>query len=273
MTHLEQYFRRIGYAGSSEPTLNTLTAIHRAHLRSIPYENLDIHLGRRLTLEPDHIFQKLVLEGRGGWCYEMNSLLAWALGGLGFKVEYLAGAVPRASAGPNAEGNHLVLLVHLSGGDWIADVGFGDGFLEPIPFAEGSYSQYGFEFRLERGPEPGRWTVHSHPHSAAPTYDFGLETYQLGHFQSRCNWLQTSPDSGFVRTTVCQRFVGESILTLRGATLSTVTPDGKQQQTIETEAEYAQVLRDGFGLGVDASLLWPKVWQRHLEWLATEAEG
>jgi N-hydroxyarylamine O-acetyltransferase len=209
----------------------------------------------------------------------MNSLLAWALGGLGFKVEYLAGAIPRASAGPNAEGNHLVLLVHLSGGDWIADVGFGDGFLEPIPLAEGSYNQGGFGFRLERslkperferGPEPERWILHSHPHSAAPTYDFGLEAYPLDHFQLRCHWLQTSPESGFVRTTVCQRFVGESILTLRGAILTTVTAHSKQQQTIQTEAQYNQVLRERFGLEVDTSLLWPKVWQRHQEWVESE---
>lgn len=184
--NLEAYLERIHYQGSLRPTLETLTQLHRAHLLAIPYENLDIHLGRRLGLDERGFFQKLVLERRGGWCYEMNGLFAWALRELGFQVDYLAGAVPKASAGPDAAGNHLVLLVHLPEWDFIADVGFGDGFLEPIPFRAGTYRQNGFEFRLEPDPQDGRWTVHNHAYGAAPTYDFGLEPYALSDFWPRC---------------------------------------------------------------------------------------
>lgn len=267
---LEAYLNRIGLTGPRTPTFDSLSAVHYAHLRAIPYENLDIHLGKPILLGENHFFQKLVLERRGGWCYEMNGLLAWALRELGFRLDYLAGAVPRASAGPNAGGNHLVLLVHLPEGDFIADVGFGDGFLRPIPLKEGTYVQDGFAFRLERGPEDGRWTMHNHEHGAAQTYDFSLEPHKLADFSGRCEWLQTSPESGFVGKTVCQRPVPGGVITLREAVFKRVARDGVSQRVIETEAEYDRVLREEFGLEIDVSELWPKVHRRHLEWMVTK---
>ena len=77
--NLHDYLARVGYTGALTPTRDTLFALHRAHLRAIPYENLDIHMGHALLLDEAHIFHKLVTEGRGGWCYEMNGLFAWAL--------------------------------------------------------------------------------------------------------------------------------------------------------------------------------------------------
>ncbi|MGQ0649419.1 MAG: arylamine N-acetyltransferase family protein [Gemmatimonadaceae bacterium] len=91
---LQRYLDRVDHAGAIDPTLATLVALHRAHLPAIPYENLDI-LGRELTLDPDSIFRKLVVERRGGWCYEMNGLFGRALESLGFEVRYVSGAVDR----------------------------------------------------------------------------------------------------------------------------------------------------------------------------------
>ena len=126
------YLQRIGYKGDLEPSPSTLRQLHRAHLLSIPYENLDIHLGRELSLDLNTIYQKIVLGRRGGWCFEMNALFAWALYELGFEVHLLSAAVNRHRAGDKAEGNHLTLIV-LSDEPYLADVGFGDGPLEPLP--------------------------------------------------------------------------------------------------------------------------------------------
>ncbi|HEU4743540.1 MAG TPA: arylamine N-acetyltransferase [Meiothermus sp.] len=142
-------------------------------------------------------------------------------------------------------------------------------YLEPIPFREGTYRQNGFEFRLEPGPEDERWTVHNHLYGAAPTYDFGLD-YALSDFWPRCEWLQTSPDSGFVRTTVCQRFTPESILTLRGAVFKTLALEGASQHVLKTEEEYKTAMAEVFGLEVDTSKLWPRVWARHLDWVRSQ---
>src|SRR5690349_19428106 len=121
-TQLSRYFARVGYSGDAKVSLATLRDLHRAHLLSIPYENLDIHLGVPLTLDEDRIFAKLVDERRGGWCYEMNGVLANVLETMGFDVRRVAGTVGRAAHGWRAQGNHLVLVVKLDR-PWIVDVG------------------------------------------------------------------------------------------------------------------------------------------------------
>src|SRR5437762_3314192 len=83
------YLKRIDYAGSTAPTLETLNALHQAHLYAVPFENLDIHLGRPIILEYDHLFDKIVTQRRGGFCYELNGMFAWLLRELGFEVSML----------------------------------------------------------------------------------------------------------------------------------------------------------------------------------------
>jgi len=263
---LEGYLNRIGLTGPLEPTLATLTAIHRAHLLSISYENLDIHLGRRLDLDRGRIFDKLVNHRRGGWCYEMNGLLSWALERVGFDVTLVAGAVRQDGLGKDAEGNHLVLIVRLDR-PYVVDVGFGDGFLEPLPLEEGTYAQGWLEFRLERSGD--RWVVHNHQYGTAQKFDFTLEPKQLDDFAARCHELQTSPASGFVRKTVCQRITPDGIVTLRGAILQRVTVGGVAERTVDGPADYAELLDRVFGLAIpEVGQLWDRVWSRHLAWTA-----
>lgn len=270
-SQLHRYFARIGYQGSREATLTTLRAVHRAHLLAIPYENLDIHLGLPLTLDGDAMFAKLVDERRGGWCYEMNGLLGRVLETLGFDVRYLSAAVGRAARGWRAQGNHLVLLVMLDR-RWIADVGFGSGFLTPLPLEPGSYRQDFLQYRVSR--DGAWWRVHNHPFSGADGYDFTLTPRTLDAFGAQCRELQSSPDSSFVKSTVCERFVPSGLLILRGATLREVGAGGVATRVVRDAAEFDRVLRERFDLtiaGVDA--LWPAIWARHVEWLAAQEQA
>src|SRR6185503_3263469 len=135
---LQAYLDRIGHSGPVRPDLATLKALHRAHLKAISYENLDVQLGRRVTTDPADAYAKIVERGRGGWCYEMNGLFGWALDQVGFSVMRMAGAANRELLGDLLIGNHLVLLVDLGAeGRWIADVGFGDGSIDPYPLQTG----------------------------------------------------------------------------------------------------------------------------------------
>jgi N-hydroxyarylamine O-acetyltransferase len=267
---LSEYLARIGYRGGLDPTAETLRALHRAHLLAIPYENLDIHLGRPLVLDSERVFAKLVTGRRGGWCYEMNGLFAWALGRIGFSVRLLAGAVgrDRAGTGVGAEGNHLVLLVELER-QYLADVGFGDGLLEPIPLAPGEYHQGFLRFGLERS--GARWVFHNHPHGGAASFDFTLAPHRLSDFAAKCRELQTSPASGFVQKTVCQRIFPDRIVTLRGAVLRIVSAAGVSQRVVADAGEYDAILREQFDLAIPESRdLWPRVWSRHLDWQASQ---
>ena len=268
-SQVDRYFARIGYTGPRDATLGTLRALHRAHLLAIPYENLDIHLGLPLTLDADAMFTKLVDERRGGWCFEMNGVFGRVLETLGFTVRYLSGAVGRAERGWRAQGNHLVLLVTLDR-PWIADVGFGDGFLTPLPLEVGHYRQDFLQYQVSRdGP---RWRVHNHQFGGADGFDFTLTARRLDDFANQCLELQTAPESSFVKSTVCERMLPNGILMLRGAVLREVHAEGVTTAVVESAAAFDRVLRERFDLaiaGVEA--LWPRVWARHLEWQAEQA--
>jgi N-hydroxyarylamine O-acetyltransferase len=267
---LARYLARVGYGGDLKPTLATLRELHRAHLLSISYENLDIHLGVPLTLDPQRMFAKLVDERRGGWCYEMNGVFANVLETMGFDVRRVAGTVGRAAHGWRAQGNHLVLIVTLDR-PWIVDVGFGDGFLAPLPLEPGTYSQSFLRYRVSRdGP---RWRVDNHAFGGADGFDFTLTSRTLDAFTVQCRELQTSPESGFVRTAVCERFTRDGLIMLRGATLKEVTATGVKERVLQSAGEYETTLRDRFGLDLPAAAaeLWPRVWTSHLARQAEQA--
>ncbi len=268
---LDRYFERIGYGERVDPTVEVLRAIHRAHLLAIPYENFDVHLGRPLRLELERFYAKLVADRRGGWCYEMNGLLAWALEAIGFRVRMVSGTVGRDARGDRAEGNHLVLLIDLDQ-PWVADTGFGDGFLEPVPLVEGAFSQLGLPYRLER--RGSRWLFHNQPWGGAAGFDFTTEPRALLDFSERCHELQTSPESSFVRATVCERFTPDAIVSLRGAVLRTTTADGPVDVVLTGRQAFERTVEDTFGL--DAGLigpLWPQIEARHEAWAAARAEA
>jgi len=127
---LDAYFARTGYTGPRTPTLATLNGLVAAHAQTIPFENLDVLLGRGINLEPAAVHQKLLREKRGGYCFEQNSLLLEVLEALGFAVKPISARVriqrPRDFTPPRT---HLFLRVELDGESWLADVGLGSNSL------------------------------------------------------------------------------------------------------------------------------------------------
>jgi N-hydroxyarylamine O-acetyltransferase len=267
---LEKYLQRIHYTGPRTATEETLRQLHRAHLLAIPYENLDIHLGRRLTLDTAHVYTKIIEQGRGGWCYEMNALFAWALRELGFDVTLLGSSVGKPAQGAGGDHEHLILQVQLAQ-PWLVDVGFGNGILEPLPLLPGHYRQGFLDFRLEEA--DANWFFHNHVHGGEG-YGFTLLPRQLPEFATCCHELQTSPDSGFVKTTVCHRFTTNGFVSLRGLICKHYTATGVTAEEITTPARYRQVLQETFTLApVLADTLWAQVWARHVEWKQAQASN
>ncbi|MCH1571610.1 MAG: arylamine N-acetyltransferase, partial [Longimicrobiales bacterium] len=144
--NLQAYLDRIGFVGEAQADVDTLRDLHHRHLKSVSYENLSIQLGEPVGLSPADSYAKIVEGGRGGWCYEMNGLLGWALEEIGFDVMRMAAGVLRSVRGDWSIGNHLALAVHLEDGPWLADVGFGDGLREPVPLREGPIEQAGLQY-------------------------------------------------------------------------------------------------------------------------------
>lgn len=146
---LSLFADRIGYRGSFKPTLECLTAIHQSFATSIPFENLSILMGLPIEIDPASLFQKIVIERRGGYCFELNGLMLPILRQIGFQVEPLAGRVridrPRDQEAPRT---HLFLKVKLSGSSYLFDVGIGrSSLIHPIRLVLGTIQPNGNEPR------------------------------------------------------------------------------------------------------------------------------
>jgi N-hydroxyarylamine O-acetyltransferase len=259
-----EYLDRIGFAGPVRPDEATLRALHRAHLEAIPYENLEIQLGRENALAEPAFFDKLVARRRGGWCYEMNGLLTTVLREIGFRVTRVAGGVGRQVRGDEMVGNHLVGLVDLDR-RYVVDVGLGDGPLEPFPLEEGEWCEGALRFRLERL-DDGFWRLHNHQHGQAQSFDFSEAPRELDSFADTCTLLQTADFSTFVNFAIVMRRTATGGRTLRDATYIEVDgrADERTEREITSRAEYAALVSDllGHDLGAETDTLWRRVESR-----------
>ena len=266
--NVDAYLDRLDYQGSRAPTLATLRALHQAHLLAVPFENLDIHLGHKIVLDEGQFYDKIVTRRRGGFCYELNGLFASLLRTLGFDVTLLSARVTTGKGDFGPEFDHLVLLVQIDNplqtgpaiiraeppawaeARWLADVGFGDGFRDPLRLddpepqiqAFGAYrvSANGDQWTmLERGPE-GQWN--------AEGYAFSLQPRQLAEFTAMCHWQQTAPESHFTQKRVCSRARPDGRITLSDTCLITTTQAGRQERRLGSEAEVRTILKDQFGI-------------------------
>lgn len=197
---LARYLDRIGYGGSHAPDVETLRALLHAHFLHVPFENLDIQRGVPIVVDLAANYEKLVARRRGGWCLELNGLLAWALREMDFRVEILGARVMAPSGALGDPLTHMTLLVHLDE-PWIADVGFGGGRMRaPLRLAEREPQPSG-AWSYTVANDGDHWFVSAHDpwlSATAPrTYLFTLEPRQLSDFDGACHWLQTSPRSSF----------------------------------------------------------------------------
>ena len=144
-----------------------------------------MQLGRPVTVDPAAAFDKLVTRRRGGWCYEMNGLLGWALGEIGFSVTRLASGVARPLFGDGAVGTPGPQGIDLDGGPMLADAGLGDGPLTPSAIAEGSFSVGGCAYRLE-AVEGGWWRLHNRTGANPPHFDFHLKRVDEALLRAKC---------------------------------------------------------------------------------------
>jgi N-hydroxyarylamine O-acetyltransferase len=258
------YFARIGQPAPVEadvpaPTLPLLRALHQAHLFAVPFENLSIHYAQPIVLEDDALYDKIVTRRRGGFCYELNGLFAWLLRGLGYDVTLLSAEVARAAGGFNPPFDHLTLRVHgLGGADWLADVGFGDSFWQPLRLARDVTQRDadGHRYRLRAadgvvaGAGADYWLLEREADGAEwePQYRFTLAPHALADFGDRCHYHQTSPDSSFTRKRVCSLAVPDGRITLSDLKLIETHGGARTERVLPSEDAYRATLAERFGV-------------------------
>ncbi|MBO0792302.1 MAG: arylamine N-acetyltransferase [Ktedonobacteraceae bacterium] len=244
---IQKYLERIHHQGSLAPTLQTLRALHQAHLLAVPFENLDIHLGREILLDQEAILAKVVERRRGGFCYELNSTFAWLLRALGFQVDLLSARVARADGGFSPEFDHLTLLVHLEE-DWLADVGFGDSFRLPLRMQEGLIQEQEWgRYRLEQ--EQSSWLMSVWTDGEwQPGYHFTLQPHVLSNFSAMCRYHQTSPESHFTQKRVCTIATPTGRVTLSEQRLIVTTREERTERLLTGQEAYSAALAEYFGV-------------------------
>jgi N-hydroxyarylamine O-acetyltransferase len=245
---LDAYLARVGYAGPLRPTADVLADLHLAHATRIPFENLDILLGRPIRIDLGSVQTKLVAANRGGYCFEQNTLLAAGLIRLGFRVTPLAARV-RYNTDRVLPRTHMLLKVDLADGPWLADVGFGKlGLLHPLPMAAGrEVEQFRWAYRLAREGD-GTWVLQARQGDGwLSLYAFTLEPQHPVDFEVANYYVSTHPDSRFTRMLTVQRPGPEVRHSLIDRELTT-DRGGEPEVRSVGEEELLPVLAETFGL-------------------------
>lgn len=255
---LDAYLDRIGYHGERAPTLEVLRALHRAHVTSIPFENLDAVLGVPVLLDVEAVQDKLVRSRRGGYCFEHVVLFAAVLERLGFEFSAMSGRVT-LGADKILPATHALLAVTAAddGRLWLCDVGFGCGPLEPIELADGTEVDYeGWKFRLERRPGvfgiDDWWLYQLKAGGWEDRHTFTLNPQYTIDYVVGSHYVSTHARSPFVKRPFAQRFTATHHRRLDATVLTTFRPDGSSTERKIEPAELGQVLEEEFGISVDA---------------------
>jgi N-hydroxyarylamine O-acetyltransferase len=250
--NLDGYLARLNYSAAVQPTEDGLEGLHRAQFYSIPFENFDILLGRRIDLEPSALFDKLVSRRRGGYCFELNGLFLLALKAIGFNARALLARV-HTTGTPSGRG-HQITLVSIADRDWVADVGFGNPYLHaPIPLEVDRPSDHGgrtirltnaghFGMMLQAF-KAGRWQ---------DLYSFDLQRVYPGDIAYGNHYSSTHPNSFFTYARTAILPSPNGAVTLFNQILKKRTGEVEQVQSVKEGQAYLDALKTHFGIELDA---------------------
>jgi N-hydroxyarylamine O-acetyltransferase len=244
---LNLYLKRIGLGKTQAPSLEFLADLQSWHLLSIPFEDLDIP-NKRIELNLQKIYDKIIPTKRGGFCYELNGLFHWLLTSLGFNVDMLSARVfNQQKRELGLEYDHMVLLVHLNK-DYLVDVGFGDSFRVPIEMPDGkvndisgSYKVHFVDkniFDLQRKNENG-WQLQ---------YSFSTEPKQFNDYKEMCDFQQDSPASHFRTRMLCTMATEKGRITLSNNSLTITEGNAKTKTDFKDQNDFYFLLKKHFGI-------------------------
>jgi N-hydroxyarylamine O-acetyltransferase len=243
------YLDRIGVAPPPVIDAETLGLLHRAHLAAVPFENLSIHLQEPISLAEADLLDKIVRRRRGGFCYELNGLLALALESAGAAVSRV-GARVHGKDGLSVPFDHLALIVRPADGSgpWLADVGFGSHSVYPLLLAD----------RGEQRDPAGTFQLAEASHGdldvlmdGKPQYRVELRERSLSDFAPTCWWQQTSPQSHFTQSTICSRMTDDGRVSISGRTLIETRNGERTECQLGSDDAVLAAYREHFGVVLD----------------------
>ena len=242
------------YSEPVKPDAETLRGLHLAHMLNIPFENLDIGLKRPIQLSEEALWRKIVVNKRGGFCYELNGLFARLLQEIGFDVTYLNARVFNQEGKPGIEFDHLALLVTIPSlpTRWLADVGFGDSSNQPLSLEERGEQVQGLRaYRLEQTPEGYILWQKNYDDSWERQYFFDLTPRKFPEdYEAGCTYHQTSPKSSFTRGSIVSRATPDGRISLEDGWFIITIRGRRSKFSIDSRDEYRPLLERYFGVSL-----------------------
>ena len=250
------YLKRIQFSEPIKPDAQTLQGLQLAHLLSVPFENLDIGLKRPITLTGEALWNKIIVQKRGGFCYELNGLFAALLKEIRFDVTYLNARVFNREGKLGIDFDHLALLVQVpvqAPGQpecWLVDVGFGDSFQKPLSFEEQGEQVQGLRsYRLEKTADGYITWQKNYAGSWERQYFFDLQPRNFPtDYQSACLYHQTSPKSSFTRGSIISKATPDGRVSLEEERLIVTKNGQRSERAVADRAEYLALLSKYFGV-------------------------
>jgi N-hydroxyarylamine O-acetyltransferase len=223
-------------------------------MQTVPFENLDIGLKRPIRLDEEALWDKIVLQKRGGFCYELNGLFAWLLRQIGFEVTYLNARVYNREGNLGIDFDHLALLVQIPdlAGRWLADVGFGDSFNEPLDFEIPDEQPQGLRsYRLEQSQQGYIVWQRNYDGSWQRQYFFDLQPHSFPiDYEPACLYHQTSPKSSFTRGSIISRATPDGRVSLEEGRMILTHNGQRTESPIENRDEYQRLLKQYFDIAL-----------------------
>ncbi len=249
---IERYLKRIHYTGVVKPDVQTLHGLQRAHLLTVPFENLDIGLKRPILLDENSLWNKIVVNGRGGFCYEVNGLFASLLEEIGFDVTYLNARDYHEDDNTfGIDFDHLTLQVRVPNEPirWLVDVGWGDTFTQPLDMDNPDWQEQDRRaYRLEPFRDGFQLWQRGFNGEVERQYYFDLTPRQFpAEYEATCLYHQTSPQSIFTRKQIISRLTENGRVSLDHDRLIVTTNGQREERPFENEDEFHKLLEEHFG--------------------------
>ena len=249
--HIEKYLDRIKYSGELKPNLDLLKKLQKNHLLNIPFENLDIHFNVPIKLNIDQIYEKVVQNNRGGFCYELNGLFYELLRFLGFNAKRISARVYNKYNRYSPEFDHFTIIVKIDNVDYLTDVGFGEFIFEPLELQLGkiqndergrySFDKYDDGYLRINKIEDG---VHK------PEFIFKNVARNLVEYKEMCEYHQSNPNSHFMKKRLISLPTINGRVTISGNSLEVTENKKVIEIKIKNETEFEKQLWDKFKITI-----------------------
>ena len=248
---IDTYIKRIKYIGDLNPTLKVLKKLQNAHLLTVPFENLDIIAGKSIELNIEKLFDKIVLNNRGGFCYELNGLFFELLRIVGFEVKMVSARVFDKKRGLGAEFDHMAIIARIDDSDYLTDVGFGEFAFAPLELElnKNQEDERGW-FKIEEYDADYLQISKEENKKWIPEYIFSLQARELNEYEEMCRYHQTSPDSHFTWKRICSLPTKNGRITITGNTLKITSQENHTEKHIENEIELNKYLKKYFNITI-----------------------